>query len=373
MSNRANPMKNSRVYNFSAGPGALPLSVLQRAQEELLGFRGMGMSVLEMSHRSDRFKQILSDTRDNMRVLLNLSEDYHILFLQGGATLQFSMIPMNLLRDSGRCANYGVAGTWGKKAVKEARREGQVCVIWDGEPEGFSRMPRPNEWQSDSDAAYVHLTSNETIHGLQMHWEPEAVSCPLVCDMSSDFLSGPIAAECYDLIYAGAQKNAGPAGVTVGILREELLERVSASLHALLDYRVHVGADSMYNTPPVFSIYMVNLVTQWLLQEIGGLRKMASVNTEKAAMLYQVIDESDGFYSGHVQADSRSRMNVTWRISDSKLEPIFLTQALRRGMHNLKGHRSVGGLRASIYNAMPLQGVRTLRDFMHEFREEYSH
>lgn len=366
-------MKNSRVYNFSAGPGALPLSVLQRAQEELIDFRGMGMSVLEMSHRSDRFKQILGDTLDNIRVLLDLPENYHILFLQGGATLQFSMIPMNLLRDSDRCANYVVAGTWGKKAVVEARREGEVCVIWDGEPEGFSRMPRPDELQPHSDAAYVHITSNETIHGLQMHWEPEIVSCPLVCDMSSDFLSRPIAAERYDLIYAGAQKNAGPAGVTVVIMREELLERVSASVHSLLDYRVHVGADSMYNTPPVFSIYMVNLVTQWLLQEIGGLRKMAAANAEKAAILYRVIEESDGFYSGHAQTDSRSRMNVTWRIADSKLEPIFLTQALTRGMHNLKGHRSVGGLRASIYNAMPLQGVHTLRDFMHDFRKEHSH
>lgn len=364
-------MKEQRVYNFSAGPGTLPLQVLRRAQNELLTLPGLGMSVLEISHRSAPFEQVLSDTQNNLRALLDLPRDYRILFLQGGATLQFSMVPMNLLRGSGMHADYIVAGTWGKKALAEASREGDVRVLWDGEVDSFTRMPRPDEWHPDQEAAYVHITSNETIEGLQLQWEPESMPAPLVCDMSSDFLSRPITAERYDLIYAGAQKNAGPAGVTVVILREKLLKRVPSGLHTLLDYGVHAARDSMYNTPPVFSIYMVNLVTEWLLQEIGGLRKMAAINAEKAALLYRVIDESDGFYSGHAQADSRSRMNVTWRLADLNLEPLFVEQALARGMHNLKGHRSVGGLRASIYNAMPLHGVRALRDFMLEFRAEH--
>ncbi len=364
-------MKASRVYNFSAGPGMLPLPVLQRAQGELLGLPGLGMSVLEISHRSEPFERILSSAQNNLRALLNLPRDYRILFLQGGATLQFSMVPMNLLRGTGKRADYVVAGTWGTKAVSEARREGKVRVLWDGEAEAFTRMPSPDEWQPDPQAAYVHITSNETIQGLQLQWEPESAPAPLVCDMSSDFLSRPVAAERYGLIYAGAQKNAGPAGVTVVIVREEMLERVPAGLHTLLDYGVHAAKDSMHNTPPVFSIYMVNLVTEWLLQEIGGLRKMATINAEKAALLYRAIDESDGFYSGHAQADSRSHMNVTWRLADSNLGPPFVDQARARGMHNLKGHRSVGGLRASIYNAMPLAGVRALRDFMLEFQGEH--
>lgn len=329
------------------------------------------MSVLEISHRSAPFEQVLRDTENNLRALLDLPRDYHVLFLQGGATLQFSMVPMNLLRGSGRHADYVVAGTWGKKAVTEARREGEVRVLWDGDGEAFTRMPRPDEWQPDPKAAYVHITSNETIQGIQLHWEPESSPVPLVCDMSSDFLSRPISVERYGLIYAGAQKNAGPAGVTVVILREELLERIPDNLHTMLDYGVHVAKDSMYNTPPVFSIYVVNLVTEWLLLEIGGLRKMAEVNAEKAELLYRVIDESDGFYRGHAQSESRSHMNVTWSIADSNLELLFVNQARTRGMHGLKGHRSLGGLRASIYNAMPLHGVRALRDFMLEFREEY--
>ena len=364
-------MKEQRVYNFSAGPGALPLQVLRRAQNELVALPGLGMSVLEISHRSNLFEQLLSDTKNNLRALLDLPRDYHILFLQGGATLQFSMVPMNLLRGSGMRADYVVAGTWGKKAMTEASREGDVRVLWDGEVDSFTRMPRPDEWNPDHEAAYVHLTSNETIEGIQLQWEPESMPAPLVCDMSSDFLSRPITAERYDLIYAGAQKNAGPAGVTVVILRERLLERVPSGLHTLLDYRVHAAKDSMHNTPPVFPIYIVNLVTEWLLQEIGGLHKMAAINSEKAALLYTVIDESEGFYIGHAQADSRSRMNVTWRMADPDLEPLFVDRARARGMHNLKGHRSLGGLRASIYNAMPLQGVRALRDFMLEFRDEH--
>lgn len=364
-------MKKSRVYNFSAGPGMLPLPVLQRAQAEMLDLSGLGMSVLEISHRSAPFKHVLSDTQNNLRTLLDLPRDYRILFLQGGATLQFSMVPMNLLRDSGRHADYVVAGTWGKKAVTEARREGEVRVLWGGEEEAFIRMPRPDEWQPDPEAAYVHFTSNETIQGLQLQWEPESASAPLVCDMSSDFLSRPIAAEHYGLIYAGAQKNAGPSGVAVVILREDMLERAPSGLHTMLDYGVHAVKDSMHNTPPVFAIYMVNLVTEWLLNEIGGLQKMAAINSEKAALLYRVIDESDGFYSGHAQADSRSHMNVTWRLSDQNLETLFVEQARARGMDNLKGHRLVGGLRASIYNAMPLQGVRALGDFMLQFREEH--
>ena len=331
------------------------------------------MSVLEISHRSTSFEQILSDTQKNLRVLLGVPEDYHILFLQGGATLQFSMVPMNLLRSSGSHADYVVAGTWGMKAAIEARREGNVRVLWDGEEEAFTRMPYPDEWQPDPEAAYVHITSNETIQGIQLHWEPESSPAPLVCDMSSDFLSRPISVERYGLIYAGAQKNAGPAGVTVVILCEELLERFPDNLHTMLDYGVHVAKDSMYNTPPVFSIYVVNLVTEWLLQEIGGLRKMAACNAEKAELLYRVIDESDGFYRGHAQSESRSRMNVTWSIADSNLELLFVEQARERGMYNLKGHRSMGGLRASIYNAMPLHGVHALRDFMLEFREEHGY
>ncbi|HJL69832.1 MAG TPA: 3-phosphoserine/phosphohydroxythreonine transaminase, partial [Anaerolineales bacterium] len=291
-------MKASRVYNFSAGPGTLPLPVLQRAQDELLGLPGLGMSVLEISHRSEPFERIMSSAQNNLRALLDLPRDYHILFLQGGATLQFSMVPMNLLRGTGKRADYVVAGTWGKKAVTEARREGEVRVLWDGETEEFTRMPRRDEWQPDSEAAYVHITSNETIQGLQLQWEPESAPAPLVCDLSSDFLSRPIEAEHYALIYAGAQKNAGPAGVTVVIVREDLLERVPSGLHTLLDYGVHAAQDSMHNTPPVFSIYMVNLVTEWLLQEIGGVGKMGGLYVERAGRRSRAIGGSEGVLRG---------------------------------------------------------------------------
>ena len=365
-------MKTTRLFNFSAGPGTLPLSVLQVAQQHLVSLPGVGMSIMELSHRSSAFEEILGTAEANLRDLMKLPEHYRILFLHGGATLQFSMIPISFLRGTGSVAEYVVSGTWGQKALNEARREGDARVSWTGEKEGFTRAPLSSEINIGADAAYAHLTSNETIQGIQLQDQPLPGTTPMFCDMSSDFLSRAIDIERYALFYAGAQKNAGPAGVTVVVIREDLLERASTDIHTLLDYRVHVAHDSMYNTPPVFAIYVVMLVTQWLRDKIGGLENMGTINEQKSKMLYDVIDQSNGFYRGHARPDSRSRMNVTWHISDDTLATIFARQAQERELVNLNGHRSMGGFRASIYNAMPIQGVRALRDLMLDFQTQYS-
>jgi len=364
-------MMPERVYNFSAGPAMLPLAVLRRAQQELLSLPGVGISVLEISHRSAWFEEILQATEANLRQLLHIPPHYHVLFLQGGASLQFSMVAMNFLRGR-RSADYIVTGSWSEKAMTEASREGSVRVAWSGREEGYVRVPSASEFTVDPAAAYVHFTSNETIHGVQFGAEPEVGDVPLICDASSDFLSRPVRIERYALLYAGAQKNAGPAGLTIVIVRDDMLERCGGNLPTMLDYRVHAAHRSVYNTPPVFAIYITKLVTDWLLGDIGGLEAMAALNREKAALLYSTLDGSHGFYEGHAQPASRSLMNVTWRLPSPALEKEFLREAENRGLFELRGHRSVGGLRASLYNAMPLEGVRALGDFMREFHHARS-
>ncbi len=357
-----------RVWNFSAGPATLPVRVLEVARDEMLSFDGAGMSVLEMSHRSKWFEDIIGEAEGNLRELLAVPAGYRVLFMQGGASLQFSMVPMNFLRGGSAPADYVVSGSWAKKAVAEAKREGDVRVVWDGAVGGFSTLPDLRSLDVGSDSAYLHVTSNETIQGIEFPpgFEPDA-GPPLICDASSDFLSRPLPVGRYGMIYAGAQKNAGPAGLTVAILREDLLERIPDGLHTMLDYRTFVENRSLYNTPPAFSIYVLMLVTRWLRVDIGGLEDMHARNQEKAALLYSLIDESDGFYRGHADPAFRSAMNVTWRLPSEDLEKRFVEEAKAAGLLELKGHRSVGGCRASIYNAMPIEGVRALRTFMEGF------
>lgn len=355
-----------RVFNFSAGPAVLPLPVLEQAQSELLSLPGVGMSVLEISHRSPPFLEILQAAKVTLKELLAIPDNYRILFLQGGSRLQFSMVPMNLLRGNDT-ADYILTGSWGKKAREEAVREGEISVAWDGKPDKYSRLPKQDELKLNPRAAYVHITSNETIEGVQFQTEPDTGNVPLVCDSSSDFLYRPLDINRYGLIYACAQKNAGPAGVTVVIIRQDLLERSQDSLPGYLNFRNHAEEDSLWNTPPTFGIYMVGLVARWLQDDVGGLEKMHQRNREKAQMLYEVLDESDGFYAGHAQPSSRSLMNVTFRLPNEQLEKRFIAESESRGLSGLQGHRSVGGIRASIYNAMPLAGVEALRDLMREF------
>ena len=369
----ANDNSQTRAYNFSPGPAALPLPVLQRAQQELLCLPGAGASVLEISHRGSHFTAILESALRNLKQLLDLPDNYRILFLQGGARLQFSMIPMNLLRGTGRTADYVLTGSWSKKALDEAKKEGETRVVWDGKASGYDHVPAPTEIEWSPDAAYAYITSNETIEGVQFAEEPPTGDIPLVCDASSDFLHRPIDIQKYGLLYACAQKNAGPAGVTVVVIRDDLLESGSDSLPGYLNYRLHAKDNSLFNTPPTFGIYLVDLVAQWLLHDIGGLAAMYELNKKKAELLYQVIDDSPDFYLGHAQPQSRSVMNVTFRLPSDNLQSEFLSLAQQRSLHSLKGHRSVGGIRASIYNAMTWDGVVALRDFMCEFRDQHSH
>lgn len=363
---------SERVFNFSPGPATLPLPVLQEVQQNLLALPGVGASILEISHRSKTFEDIVQQAETNIRQLLNLSDAYHVLFLQGGASLQFSQVPMTFLRGSARSADYIVTGSWAMRALEEARREGNVRVVWDGKGDNYVRVPKPGEYEVNPSAAYVHFTSNETIQGIQFPSEPESGDVSLVCDASSDFLSRPIDVSRYGLIYAGAQKNVGPAGVTIVVIRQDVLEQVPGNLPTMLNYKVHAEHRSLYNTPPVFAVYIVMLVTRWLLENIGGLEEMQALNRQKAHLLYDAIDRSEGFYRGHAQPDSRSLMNVTWRLPSEELEAQFVKEAKEAGLHELKGHRSVGGIRASIYNAMPIEGVRTLVQFMDEFRRRHA-
>jgi phosphoserine aminotransferase len=358
-----------RAWNFSPGPATLPPAVLEEASERVRSLPGTGASILEVSHRSSAFEAILDEAESNLRDLLEIPKAHRVLFLQGGASLQFSMAPINLLRGSGRPASYVVTGSWGEKAVAEARKEGDVFVAWDGRSRGYSSVPDFAELDVPSDAPYLHVTTNETIQGVELPAGYESPSGPfLVADASSDFLSRPIPLERYGLLYAGAQKNAGPAGITIALVREDVLARIPKGLPAMLDYRTHAEHRSLYNTPPVFAIDVVMLVTRWLRDEVGGLDKMHERNREKAALLYDAIDASDGFYRGHAAPKARSLMNVTFRLPDGTLDSAFVHQAAANGLIELKGHRSVGGVRASIYNAMPLEGVRVLRAFMDDFR-----
>ncbi len=356
-----------RVYNFAAGPAVLPESVLARAQRDLLALPGVGSSVMEISHRSKAFREIIEAAEANLRQLLGISDDYAVLFLQGGSRLQFSMIPMNLLTAEQGSADYLITGSWGNLALIEAQKHGEMRVAWNGSDSNYDRLPSSADLTLNPDAAYVHYTSNETIQGVQFSSEPDVGNVPLVCDRSSDFLHKPLPIERYGLIYACAQKNAGPAGVTIVILRKNLLDRCRDDLPIYLNYRQHADAGSLMNTAPTFAIYMVRLVTDWLVNDIGGLGKMHQINQAKAEMLYGVIDANPDFYQGHAQAEDRSLMNVTFRLPSDELTKLFLAQAEDRSLTALAGHRSVGGIRASIYNAMPVAGVETLRDFMIEF------
>lgn len=357
-----------RVWNFSPGPATLPIGVLERARDELLSLPGAGASILEISHRSKTLERVIDDAQANLRDLLEIPNSHLVLFLQGGASLQFTMVPMNLLRRSAGPAAYVVTGSWGVKAVAEARKEGEVVVRWDGAGGGYTEVPAIDSLDVPDDTAYLHVTSNETIQGVELppDFEPTG-GPPLVCDASSDFLSRPLPIERYGVLYAGAQKNAGSAGVTVAIVHEELLTRIPDGLPTMLDYRTYAEHRSLFNTPPAFAIYVLMLVTAWLRDEVGGLDKMLERNREKAALLYEAIDGSDGFYRGHASPSARSLMNVTFHLPTEELESRFLAEAAERRLVELRGHRSAGGIRASIYNAMPVEGVRALRELMDDF------
>jgi phosphoserine aminotransferase len=364
------PTTVQRIFNFSAGPAVLPQPVLEEAQRDLVSLPGVGMSILEISHRSKAFESILHTAEADIRALAGIPDDYAVLFLQGGASLQFSMVPMNLLPEGGS-ADYVVTGAWSQKAVKEAKRHGKVNIAATTEAGNFVRVPDASEIVWDAHAAYAHVTSNNTIFGTQFQTMPEsgpsstAGGPPLVCDASSDIFSRPIDVAKYGLIYAGAQKNLGPSGVTLVIMRKELLARAPKSLPTMLNYATHAENDSMYNTPPCFGIYILGLVAKWL-KGLGGLGAIQTINERKAAKVYAEIDRS-GFYRGHAEPGSRSRMNVTFRLPSEALEGEFAKASTAAGLDGLKGHRSVGGLRASIYNAFPEEGVDALVSFMQEF------
>jgi phosphoserine aminotransferase len=356
-----------RIFNFSAGPAVLPLPVLEEAQRDLLALPGVGMSVMEISHRSRTFEEIIQQAERGIRELLDVPDNYHVLFLQGGASLQFSMVPINFLPNEGS-ADYILTGSWGKKSLKEAKKSGNVNVAATMADGGFMRVPAADEIRLDPHAAYVHITTNETIEGVEWKQEPEVGDVPLVADASSDILSRAIPVEKYALIYAGAQKNMGPSGVTLVIIRDDLLKRIPDGLHTMLDYRTHVDGKSLYNTPNTWGIYILNLVCKWL-KDKGGLTAMQRENEEKAKMLYDAIDATD-FYRGHADPDSRSIMNVTFRLPSEELEKKFTAEATAQRLDGLKGHRSVGGIRASIYNAFPRAGVEALVAFMKEFERK---
>lgn len=358
----------NRIFNFSAGPAVLPLEVLQEAQAELLDFSQTGMSVLEISHRSKPFDAVNQEAEANMKDILGLGDDYRVLFLQGGASTQFAMIPMNFL-GAGQTADYILSGVWSEKALKEAKLIGNTHVAATTAELNYTRVPHLADIQLGDNPAYVHITSNNTIYGTQWETLPSFGDIPLFADMSSDILCRPIEASKFSLIYAGAQKNLGPSGVTAVILRKELAENNPKTLPTMLRYDTHAKADSMYNTPPTFSIYLLNLVLRWIKKE-GGTAAIGERNTHKANLIYDVIDQSSGFYRGHAEASSRSLMNITFRLPSEELEKTFAAEATAAGLSGLKGHRSVGGLRASIYNAMPVAGCQTLADFMKEFQRK---
>ncbi|MCZ7579412.1 MAG: 3-phosphoserine/phosphohydroxythreonine transaminase [Fimbriimonadaceae bacterium] len=354
----------NRVYNFSAGPCTLPVEVLEQVRDELLNWNGSGMSVMELSHRSMHFGSIIEETEADFRSLLGIPESYHVLFLQGGASLQNTMIPMSLLPEGGS-ADYVVTGSWGQKSAEAARRVGQIQVLWDGKAHNYDRTPEPAALQTTPGAAYVHYTSNETIQGVQF-FEDLAFSVPAVCDMSSDILSRPIDISRYNLIYAGAQKNMGPAGATVVVISQDLLDRCPKDHHPMLDYRLHTANASLYNTPPCFAIYVCGLVYKWVVRQ-GGVARMQEQAQAKSQLLYDAIDSSGGFYSGHSQKHCRSVMNVTFTLPNEELTNAFVKESEALGLDGLKGHRSVGGIRASIYNAFPKEGCEALADFMGAF------
>lgn len=359
---------NNRVFNFNAGPATLPLEVLIEAQKEMLNYQDTGMSILETSHRSKPYEAINAEAEANLKELLGLGDNYRVLFLQGGASTQFAMIPMNFL-GADQTADYILTGVWAEKALKEAKLLGKTHVAATTAEGNHKQIPKLEEIQLSENPAYVHITSNNTIFGTQWKEFPTFGKVPLIADMSSDILNRPFAAENFSMIYAGAQKNLGPAGVTVVIIRKELLENNPKTIPTMLRYDTHAKNDSLYNTPPVFSVYMLNLVLRWLKAQ-GGLSVIGKRNEEKAALIYDTIDQSSGFYRGHAEPDSRSLMNVNFRLPTEELEKTFAKEAEQAGLIGLKGHRSVGGLRASMYNAMTMEGCQTLKDFMLEFKRK---
>jgi phosphoserine aminotransferase len=354
----------SRVYNFGAGPAVLPVEVLEEARQEMLDFKGSGMSIMEHSHRGKEYTAVHEEAVANLHKLLNIGDDYAVLFLQGGASTQFAMVPMNLL-GQGQTADYINAGTWGDKALKEAKLLGNINVAADCAKEIPTRVPRESELKLTPGAAYVHLTSNETISGAQWKSFPKT-EAPLVADMSSDILSRPFNANQFGLIYAGAQKNLGPSGLAVVAIRKDLAERAPAKLPTMFKYKTHIEENSLYNTPPTFAIYMIMLVTRWMMKL--GLENLYKRNVDKAAKIYAAVDQSGGYYRGTAVKECRSDMNLTFRLPSEELEEKFIKEATKQGMSQLKGHRSVGGVRASIYNAFPPEGVDALVGFMQEFK-----
>lgn len=360
-------MKANRIYNFNAGPAGLPLSVLEEIKDSFLNFSGSGMSIIEVSHRSKWFDEVINDAVERTKRLLKLDENYHVLFIQGGASMQFCMIPMNFLHD-GESADYVDTGTWSTMAIKEARIQGkQITIAASSEDKGFSYIPQNVKFSNN--AVYAHITSNNTIKGTQWRTFPDANGVPLVADMSSDIMSRPLDMEQFGLIYAGAQKNIGPAGVCMVIIRDDMLNMAPDGLPSMLKYTTYASKNSMYNTPPCFAIYTVQLVMKWLEKTIGGLEKMEEINLKKANILYNCLDSS-GFYKGTADTDSRSIMNVTFRLPSEDLEKRFIQDALENGLGGLKGHRSVGGCRASIYNPTNLEAVEALTDFMKNFEQK---
>lgn len=357
--------------NFSGGPGVLPESVLHKAREAMLEVPGVGLSILGISHRSDWFLEMVNEIELHIASLLDLPDDFRILLLQGGATQQFSMIPMTLLRGSAHPADYLHTGYWSGKAIPEAQLEGPVRVVWSGQSDSFARLPNDDELAFSPDAPYLHYASNETVEGIQFHRILGLEGVPRVCDMSSDFLSRPIEVDKFDILYAHAQKNLGPAGVTVVIIRDQILDRTPSRLPKFLDYRVQSEFQSAYNTPPVSAMYIVLLVLEWMKDEIGGLHHMAAINHKKADYLYQLIDNSDGFFQGIAAKNDRSLMNATFRLPSVELEKQFLLAAQASGFSGLNGHRAVGGIRASIYNAMTVEAVEELVDFMECFQKHH--
>ncbi|WP_085993848.1 3-phosphoserine/phosphohydroxythreonine transaminase [Oceanobacillus senegalensis] len=358
----------NRVYNFSAGPSMLPLPVLEKAQKELVNYKDSGMSVMELSHRSGLFSEIIKEAEQLLRELMNIPEEYKVLFVQGGASQQFAMVPMNLLTNGK--ADYVHTGSWSQKAIKEAKRFGDVRVIASSENEGFTYIPNVDQHLIDPEADYVHITTNNTIEGTAFTNIPDTGDVPLVADMSSNILSEEIDVSKFGIIYAGAQKNIGPAGLTVVIIREDLIGNAPESCPTMLNYKTHSDKESLYNTPPTYSIYMAKLVFEWL-KDLGGLKEMEKRNLEKSQLIYDAIEASTMF-SSPVQKDSRSIMNIPFVSSSPELDAAFIKEAQEAGLETLKGHRSVGGMRASIYNAMPLEGVQSLVTFMKEFEKNHN-
>jgi len=358
----------SRIFNFAAGPCTLPLPALEEAAAEFVDYQGKGMSLIEMSHRSKEYDAVHHEAMDLVRELLAVPDNYKIMFLGGGATLQFSMIPMNFLPAGGSC-DFTVTGSWAKKAQADAAKVGKVRVVYDGKDDAYMNLPDPASLDLDPEAAYLHITSNETIGGVQWQGWPETGDVPMICDCSSDFMSRRMPVEKFAMLYAGAQKNAGPAGVAIVILREDMLERCPDTLTAYLDYRIHASKDSLYNTPPVFPIYMVGKTMKWL-KSIGGLPAAEKLAAERSGLIYDAVARHPDFYRCPVSGHCRSKMNVVFRLPNEDLEKTFVAEALAAGMSGLKGHRSVGGCRASVYNAMPVEGTKTLADFMDAFAQK---